>query len=174
VQIIREFLYIKSSQISFTFHGNDDGARDWPQGISVRAMQFATSINSANQIRCHAISGEFNMDSLLKELGRFYDSPDYDPEMNVLWDLRQLNGLSALATSELSRLIAFVSRRWVSSQPRRAALVVSRMVDFGMARMYEMRMESVSRQEIRVFTDFEQARQWLGINSQTGSIREDA
>ena len=136
-------------------------------------MQFATSINSAHQIRCHAISGEFDMDGLLNELSRFYDSPDYDPEMNVLWDLRQLDGLSGLATSELSRLVALVSRRWVSSQPRRAALVVSRMVDFGMARMYEMRMESVSRQEIRVFTDFEQARQWLGMNSQTHTIRED-
>jgi hypothetical protein len=136
-------------------------------------MQFATSINSAHQIRCHAISGEINMDGLLNELSRFYDSPDYDPEMNVLWDLRQLDGLSGLATSELSRLVTLVSRRWVSSQPRRAALVVSRMVDFGMARMYEMRMESVSRQEIRVFTDFEQARQWLGMNSQTHTIRED-
>ena len=136
-------------------------------------MQFATSINSAHQIRCHAISGEFDMDGLLNELSRFYDSPDYDPEMNVLWDLRQLDGLSGLATSELSRLVTLVSRRWVSSQPRRAALVVSRMVDFGMARMYEMRMESVSRQEIRVFTDFEQARQWLGMNSQTHTIRED-
>jgi len=137
-------------------------------------MQFATSVNSAYQIRCHAISGEFSMDSLLSELSRFYDSPDYDPEMNVLWDLRRLNGLSGLATSELTRLVTLVSRRWISSQPRRAALVVSRMVDFGMARMYEMRMESVSRQEIRVFTDFEQARQWLGMNSQTHSIREDA
>jgi hypothetical protein len=113
------------------------------------------------------------MDSLLNELSRFYDSPDYDPEMNVLWDLRQLDGLSGLATSELSRLVTLVSRRWISSQPRRAALIVSRTVDFGMARMYEMRMESVSRQEIRVFTDFEQARQWLGMNSQTQSIRED-
>jgi len=113
------------------------------------------------------------MDSLLNELSRFYDSPDYDPEMNVLWDLRQLDGLSGLATSELSRLVTLVSRRWISGQPRRAALIVSRMVDFGMARMYEMRMESVSRQEIRVFTDFEQARQWLGMNSQTQSIRED-
>jgi hypothetical protein len=136
-------------------------------------MQFATSINSAQQMRCHALSGEFDMNRLLAELTGFYDSSEYDPEMNVLWDLRRLDGLADLATAELSRLVTLVSRRWVSRQPRRAALVVSRMVDFGIARMYEMRMESVSRQEIRVFTDFEQARQWLGMNSKTQAIIED-
>ena len=138
---------------------------DQPERIYTQIMQFATSINSAHQLRCHAISGDFNMDKLLDELTKFYNSPEYDPEMDVLWDLRHLDGLAGIATPELNKLVTLESRRWISSQPRRAALVVARMVDFGMARMYEMRMESVSKQEIRVFTDFEQARQWLGTNN---------
>jgi hypothetical protein len=81
--------------------------------------------------------------------------------MEVLWDLRETKGLGAIKTHHLDKLVNIVSQKWETSRPRRAALVVSRMVDFGLARMYEMRLENKSKNEIRVFNNFEEALHWL-------------
>jgi hypothetical protein len=129
-------------------------------------MQFETRIDKSNHLRVHTLAGQFGIDSLIGSLTQFYNSSAYDPDMNVLWDLRQIEGLGALATPDINKLVSLVSRRWISQQPRRAALVVARLVDFGLARMYEMRMESVSKQEIRVFTNINEAAEWLGITEE--------
>ena len=124
-------------------------------------MKVETQIDTKNNLRIHTITEKFNLAELLKVLASIYDSSEQNLEMEVLWDLREAEGLGALETLHLDKLVNLVSQKWEASKPRRAALVVSRLVDFGLARMYEMRMESLSKNEIRVFNDFEEAMHWL-------------
>jgi hypothetical protein len=128
-------------------------------------MQVKTQIDLKNNLRIHTVSGLFDLDELLTQIEEIYNDSKQNLEMEVLWDLRQAESLGALETHQLDKLINLVSQRWEASKPRRAALVVSRLVDFGLARMYEMRMESKSKNEIRVFNDIEEAFHWLGLNS---------
>ncbi len=126
-------------------------------------MKVETQIDTKNNLRIHTITGKFNLAELLKVLASIYDSSKQNLEMEVLWDLRKAEGIGSLERQHLDKIVNMVSQNWEASKPRRAALVVSRLVDFGLARMYEMQMESLSNNEIRVFNDFEEAMHWLCV-----------
>ena len=126
-------------------------------------MKVETTINSDKSIRIHVVSGKFDMNELLNVLDGLYSGSEQNLELDALWDLREAEDVGTLNIQHLDKLVNMVSRKWETDTPHRAALVVSRMVDFGLARMYEMRMESKSKNEIRVFNNMEQAVHWLSL-----------
>lgn len=86
--------------------------------------------------------------------------PAYQHVTRQLADLRQCEGIE-VPTEELRDLARHVS---VTDQREgvRLAVVATRDVMFGMARLYTAHREP-STMEIRVFRDMREARAWLGL-----------
>jgi hypothetical protein len=124
-------------------------------------MKISTHIDKNNKIRSHKVEGELTLDGVKEQLNKIYSSTDFESDMNVIWDLREA-GFSSMDASGVRSVMEYVSRNWGESGKSKGALVVSRDLDFGLSRMYEMLMESVSTNEIRVFKDIDEAKIWIG------------
>lgn len=87
-------------------------------------------------------------------------SPDYDPRLNDLVDMRPVTrfDVSGDALQELVRAFSPLDAARVHT---RRAIVAGSDVVFGMARMYEL-LRSDTPEDIRVFRDMDLAREWLG------------
>jgi hypothetical protein len=124
-------------------------------------MKIKTEINQKKNVRVHIISGQFDVDALYNSLTEMYTSLPLHADMNVLWDLRAAEGIGSLATDQLNKVIGLVGRKWGIAGQNKAALVVSRQADFGLARMYEQELENQSPSKIRVFKDIKKAARWI-------------
>jgi hypothetical protein len=124
-------------------------------------MKIRTEINQKKNVRVHIVSGQIDIDALFKSLSEMYTSLPMNADMNVVWDLRAAEGIGSLVTSQLDKLIGLVSKTWGTKGKQKAALVVSRQVDFGMARVYEQQLEIHSSSVVRVFKDIKKAVQWI-------------
>jgi hypothetical protein len=77
-----------------------------------------------------------------------------------MWDLRDAD-LTAFSTDDIKSVSGLVKQNWGTSSSSRAALVVSRDVDFGLARMYEQLLDNGSTGDVTVFRDYDEAIAWL-------------
>lgn len=124
-------------------------------------MKIRTEINQKKNVRVHIVSGDFDVNILFTSLKNMYSDLPLHTDMNVLWDFRDVEGISAMATSELNKIIRLVGNKWGTSGKNKAALVVSRQVDFGIARIYEQQLENQTTSKVRVFKDIKKAVQWI-------------
>jgi hypothetical protein len=129
-------------------------------------MKIRTEINQKKNVRVHTVSGQFDIDTLLKSVSEMYTRLPIHTDMNVLWDLRAAEGLASRTSSQLHKVIDVVGMNWGTNGRNKAALVISRNVDIVLSRVYEKQSGKYSPNEIRVFRDIEKAAQWidLGIN----------
>jgi hypothetical protein len=124
-------------------------------------MRIKTEINQKKNVRVHIVSGQFDVESLFKSLTEMYSDLPIHADMNVLWDLRAAEGIASLETGQLNKVVGLVSKKWGTSGKTKAALVVSRQVDFGLARIYEQQLENQTPSKVRVFKDIKKAVQWI-------------
>ena len=123
-------------------------------------VDITTEIDKEANLRTHKVTGGVTVDSLLAKLGEIYSRPDFQADMNSLWDLRGAEFLS-MTSSELEKLANFVVGHWGTGGKSRAALVVSRDFEFGLSRMYEIFVESRMSGEVEVFRDLDEALAWV-------------
>jgi hypothetical protein len=124
-------------------------------------MKIKTEINQKKNVRIHIVSGQFDVDALFKSLTDMYTNLPIKSDMNVLWDFRSTEGIASLAPDQLDKIIGLVSKKWGSSGRNKAALVVARHVDFGLARVYEQQLESHTLSKVQVFKDIKKAVEWI-------------
>ena len=124
-------------------------------------MKIKTEINQKKNVRVHIVSGPFDIESLFKSLSEMYASLPMQADMNVLWDLRAAEDIASLETDQLNKVISLVGKKWGNSGKNKAALVVSRQVDFGLARLYEQQLGGHTTSKIRVFKDIKKAVHWI-------------
>jgi len=90
-------------------------------------------------------------------LVELFDHPDYSTALDVVYDCRKAD-LSAISTSHLQSLAGFLAAR--RYQPGRSAMVVSRDVDYGVARMWAVYAQA-GPSERAVFRAIEAAHDWI-------------
>jgi hypothetical protein len=123
-------------------------------------MAVATAIDSETGARTHVVTGELTPDELLQALESVYDRSDYRPGACVLWDLTGAQ-LHRFDKSDIRRIADYVSANRGAPKGTCSALVVSRDLDFGLARMYEQMLVAATDVRVMVFRDIEEARAWL-------------
>jgi hypothetical protein len=123
-------------------------------------MAITTRIDKESNLRLHTVKGTLTLKELLEKLKEVYSEPDYRPEMDVIWDLREAD-LSPFSTSDIRKVGDYVSGHWGAESGSKAALVVSRDLDFGLSRMYEFFLESRTSSEVQVFRDYDEAMDWI-------------
>ena len=123
-------------------------------------MQITTNIDKEKSLRTHTIVGQFTIDELTEALKEVYKNPQYDSEMNVLWDIRDADA-SSFTMQDITKLSNIVSRQWGTKGESRAAIVVSRDLEYGLSRMYDMLSANQIKSQIKAFRDINEAFEWL-------------
>ena len=123
-------------------------------------MKVSTEINKKKNIRSHIVRGVIDISELTEYLKEIYNSSDFDPEMNVFWDLQEAD-FSCISTEHVTSFMEYVSKQWGAGGKSKAALVVSRDAAYGMSRMYQTLMDGANSSEIAVFRDKDKAKEWI-------------
>lgn len=110
--------------------------------------------------RIQTVTGKISLEEIRDVLTGVYGDPSFDPDADVLWDLRDAD-LAGFSSSDIRRIADLVAGSWSRGGGSRAALVVSGILDFGLARMYEMMLDSRTQGAVRVMTDLDEALAWL-------------
>ncbi len=119
------------------------------------------SVEPAARLRVATFTGTIDDAGLMAAYGELIASPDYDPSLNDLADLRAVERFE-VSPEAVRRLVSMFTPVDRLSVPTRLAIVAAADSVFGMARMYEMlRMDAP--EEIHVFRDMAEARAWLGV-----------
>ncbi len=124
-------------------------------------MNIKTEINEQAKIRTHTLSGAFEFDALFGALKDIYNDPGFDPELNSIWDMTKLAGLQLISPEQLKDVVAYVTKVRSKHGSLKTALVVSKKIDFGIARVYELSMKPDSNNEVMVFKDVKKAEEWI-------------
>ena len=103
------------------------------------------------------VEGELVFEELLSFLKAVYED-DFFPS-GSLFDMRAATSSDA-STSQMRSLVALIEQRRRNPGPSRWAIVVSRDVDFGLSRMFEVFADKIPT-DICVFRDIDEAKQWL-------------
>jgi len=127
-------------------------------------MNISTELIKESNLRIHIVKEELNKNLLIEKLNDIYENPELEPDMNVLWDIREADVFSFFS-ADVQAIRDFVSKHWGTGGKSKAALVVVRDVDFGLARMYQILSESKTSSPIQVFRDYDEAFQWVKAGS---------
>jgi hypothetical protein len=106
------------------------------------------------------VTGELTPEELLGALESVYGRSDYRPGACALWDLRGAT-LHKFDKAQIRRVADYVASNRGAPKGTCAALVVSRDLDYGLARMYEQMLVASTDVRTMVFRDIEEARAWL-------------
>jgi hypothetical protein len=123
-------------------------------------MGISTEIDRESGLRTHVITGMLTMEELVGSLDKVYSMPDFDPDMDTLWDLREAD-LSSFVSPQIQQVRDFVSSNWGTGGTSRAAIVVSSDENFGIMRMYEFYVEQKSESDVQAFRDYDEALTWI-------------
>ena len=124
-------------------------------------MKLETKINKQSKFRTHTLSGEFEFDDLFEFLISVYDDKNFDPNLNSVWNLIEVDGIEKTSTDQIQKIVDYVSWKREKYGSMKTALVVSSRIHYGIARMYEQNLEAASKSEIMVFRDMESALKWI-------------
>jgi hypothetical protein len=118
------------------------------------------TVEPAARLRVATFTGTIDDAGLMEAYGQLIACPDYDPTLNDLADLSGVGRFDVSADALRGLIALFVPVDRLGHRTRLAIVAAADSV-FGMARMYEMlRMDAP--EEICVFRDMAEAREWLG------------
>lgn len=120
---------------------------------------ISTRINQIAGLVIHIATGELSVEKIKAALEARLKNPDHRRGMRVLWDCSRAS-LSSISADEVRDLAEFNTRRADMRGLGRSAIVVSKCVDFGVARMFEFYACCLPWQTA-VFWDLESAMRWL-------------
>ena len=118
-------------------------------------MGISYRIDKADQLITATAHGDVSFQDYRALLAVMIEDPDFDPEYDRLWDLRQ--GDPVLSADEV-RGVAKVVARVVGG--RRAAIVAPGDVAYGLSRMYSVFLEDAGI-DVQPFRTLGEATTWL-------------
>lgn len=123
-------------------------------------MKITSTYDHQNNLRIHTVTGDVYIDELLQEMEKIGSGPKDIAEMNSLWDLREAN-LALIKREHIERVKDIVVHYWKNSSSTKSALVVTRDIEFGLTRMYEMQVGNEVPTKIMTFRDYQKALDWM-------------
>ena len=120
-------------------------------------MAIRQVLDLERNLTVFTVSGSLRFEELRSTLESLYAQPEYSTRS--LFDMRgaEPGGLSA---PEMESLVGLIGTHREERAPSRWAIVAGHDVHFGLSRMFEVYASNLPV-EIRVFDDFEAAKDWL-------------
>ncbi len=126
-------------------------------------MKYDFFIDKSLNVLFERFKGEITYQNLEDAVQKSYDHPDWQKDQNVLCDFREATW--SLSSDEMRRVITSFSS---DDQASKLAMLVSRDLEFGMSRMFEILSEDTAIwKKYKIFRDISEAKQWLGIENYT-------
>ena len=122
-------------------------------------MPISYRIDVERNLVLTTASGTLTDDDVLQLKARLVRDPDFRPGMKELSDIRNITRLDVTADG-IQAMVEQDQRDRAVVASHRLALVVSKDLDFGMARMYQTLTESTMK-NVGVFRDIDKANAWL-------------
>ncbi len=123
-------------------------------------MEISSKFYTNENRRTHTVKGVLGAEKVKTHLREIYASPDFQPDMDVLWDLREAD-FSSISTPDVKSIRNLVKNHWGIAGKSKGALVVSGDHEFGLSRMFGSLLEAASSSEVRVFRDMAKAKEWF-------------
>jgi hypothetical protein len=126
-------------------------------------VPITVAVDPEERVRYAVFSGEVTDRELVEAFRGSIDSPDFDPTLNGLVDLRAVRTLDVTSNGiwQLGQILGASDR---AGPPRRVAIVASSDFQFGMARMAAALLSTGGRSTAyEAFRDMGVARAWLGL-----------
>lgn len=123
-------------------------------------MTISYEIIPDKKLVVNTVKGRFDFDGYQNLMERILDDPRFVPSMHMLWDFTT-STLIDLSNDDFEGIKSYIQK---NSKRRgsgyRAAFVVTKEVDFGLSRMYQMISEDLPV-TFEVFRDFKEAMAWI-------------
>ena len=123
-------------------------------------MEITTKIDNKRGIRIHTVSGCLSKDELFSGLNEIYSRPDFQSNMNVLWDLRNADSKSVVM-SDVVKTRDFVEQQWDENATIRIAFVVKTEMDLTLSAMFETLLQGKIKFQTKSFREMEESIDWL-------------
>ena len=119
-----------------------------------------TIVDSQNDLSVFTVNGELIADEIIERVEEFYTR---HPTKLVLWIMDDVD-LSAITSESIERIIQTAKKHSGKRQEGKTAIVGSRDIDYGLARMYQAYtgFENLPY-EYKIFKDVDDAKEWLGV-----------
>jgi len=128
-------------------------------------MRIETKFDKEKSVRIHQMTGVVNLPEFQEGLRALYASPDFNPDLNALWDVRQAD-FSKVSPNDVRALMQVVASNWGKDGKCRAAIVVGGMAEYGLCRMYESQFGPAAPCKIKIFLDIELAWKWFAASEE--------
>ncbi len=108
----------------------------------------------------NTIVGPFDMDQYYAIMESIMNDKLFKPAMNMFWDFRE-STLSNLNSQDIHNIRAYVERvRKRRGKNYRVVFLVSKAIDYGLSRMYQIISEDLPV-KFEIFYDEEEAFKWI-------------
>ena len=124
-------------------------------------MKIKSELRAREKYRIHKLSGDFDFEFIKNNLMTVYRDPEFDPGFSSIWDLSEVENLQKIVPKEIDWIVSFVKNQRSIYGKIRTAIVVAQKLHFGIARIYELSLESDSNNEVMVFKNIEKAIHWI-------------
>jgi hypothetical protein len=126
-------------------------------------MKYDFFIDKSLNVLFERFKGEITYQNFRDAIQKSYNHPDWQKDQNVLCDLREAALL--LSSDEMRQVIKSFPP---DDQAGKLAMLISRDLEFGMSRMFEIISEDTGIwKEYKIFREISEAKQWLGIENYT-------
>ena len=122
--------------------------------------RIETIIDSQNDLSVFTVNGSLIADEIIERVEEYYTR---HPTKLVLWIMGEVD-LTAITSAGIERIIQIAKKHTGKRQEGKTAIVGSKDVDYGLARMYEAYagLENLPY-EYNIFKDVDEAKEWLGV-----------
>lgn len=104
------------------------------------------------------IEGKFTYEEFQLTLAKITETESFAPNTRILWDLRNMD--FSIIDWDFSKQLVDIRAMIPKRANTRAALVANKTIDYGITEMHVFQSTKLP-QEIMVFSDFDEAEQWL-------------
>ena len=122
-------------------------------------MPVETMIDKKIGLMIRTVTGELIFEEIKSAFEASLINPDFHKNMHVIWDLRNADA-SKLHHQDVIRIARYFESQLKKRMDYKAALVVSRDLEYGLSRMYQVAVADLPA-TIGIFRRIEDAKKWV-------------
>jgi hypothetical protein len=122
-------------------------------------MPVETVVDKKIGLIIRTVTGELTFEDIKSAFEASLTHPEFYIDMHVIWDLQKADA-SKLNTQDVIRIARYFESQLKNCVDFKAAIVVSRDLEYGLSRMYQVAVADLPP-KIGIFRGLEDAKKWV-------------
>ena len=122
-------------------------------------MPVETVIDKKIGLMIRTVTGELIFEEIKAAFETSLTHPDFQKDMHVIWDLQNADA-SKLYQQDVIRIARYFESQIKKRMDYKAAIVVSRDLEYGLSRMYQVAVADLPA-KVGIFRRLEDAKKWV-------------